>query len=665
MLEFVDNILTFGLLILLGAGFAFVARRVLGAPVGWPRSIIIGMILFSSVGGTIPWVVQQTGIRTTETTTTGVVVAVTVLLLVLAWAFFVSIAVLVVLELIVPTGTLGTPWGWVRTIRDRNRRTRRYLQVLGIATRNGLGSFLSSSTTGGSRTTRGGNTSSTARALRNALNEGGVTFIKIGQILSSRPDVVGPVFAAELSHLQASSTPVPWPQLEPVLSASQSRPLSEIFAEVNPEPLAVASVAQVHTATLITGESVVVKIQKPKAQAQVTADLDIVMRLARRLETSTQWGRNLGVVGMADGFASSLREELDYRIEVDNTQAVAASDPDSELRIPHVYEELSTSSVLVIERLSGIPLGSASERLEALTTEKRAFLADQLLGGVLRQIMVGGVFHADLHPGNVLLSPDAELQLLDFGSVGRLDDAARGALTTLVLSIDRGSSLGATDALMDLMDPPAMPVDDRLLEREIGQLLVRFRGGTRSTGGMFAQLFNLVNRWGFGVPPQIAAVFRTLASLEGSLRLLDPSFNLVVSARRHGEAFFADSMSPSSIREQVEAELVGLVPVIRRIPRRLDKITADLEKGRLAVNVRVLNDPADRGFLLGLTHQLVVALLASAITVAAIVLLTAQGGPMLTATIGFYDLLGFIFLFVGSVLGLRALILVFGHKWTP
>ncbi len=662
-----ENFVEFLLLIALAAGFGFVARRTLSVPVGWPRCLIVGMLLFSGIGVPAPWIAEQVGINSeSATTVTEVVVAVSVLALIVAWGFFASIAVLVVLELIIPTGSLGTPWGLVRSIRSRNRRTRRYLQVLAIATKHGLGGFLGSSTGRvGHGTGVSANTSATARALRGALNEGGVTFIKVGQMLSSRPDLVGPVFSAELAHLQAASTPLPWSQLEPVLVASQQRPLPDIFAEIDPEPLATASVAQVHTAVLATGEQVVVKIQKPQAQAQVTADLDIMLRLARRLETSTGWGRSLGVVKMAEGFAASLQEELDYRIEVDNTQAVAAAaGPDSPLKIPHVYAEFSSASVLVIEHLSGIPLGKAYDRINAFSPERRRQLADDLLGGVLQQVMVGGVFHADLHPGNVLIAADGELQLLDFGSVGRLDDIARDALTTLVLAIDRGSSTSATDALIALMDPPAGTFEERLLEREVGQLLVRYRGGSRSSGSMFGALFGLVNKWGFGVPPQVAAVFRTFASLEGTLRLLDPDLNLVVASRKHGEALFAASMKPSSIRHQVESELMGVLPILRRIPRRLDRITADLEQGRTSINLRFLSDPDDRHFLLGLTHQLVVAVLASSATLAAVALIIAPGGPMLTASVGFYDLIGFGLLFVASMLSLRTLVVVFRRSWS-
>lgn len=666
-MAFFDGIFEFLILVLLGVGFAFVARRTLSVPVGWPRSIIVGMILFTSIGGVAPWVFAETGISDdTTTTVTEAVVAVSVIALILAWGYFASIAVLVVLELIIPTGSFGTPWGLVRSIRDRNRRTRRYVQVLAIATKHGLGGFLGSSTAKSSRAIDArARSTGTARALRGALNEGGVTFIKVGQMLSTRPDVIGPEFTEELSHLQAESTPVPWTQLEPILAASQPRPLAEIFAEINPEPLATASVAQVHTAVLLSGEPVVVKIQKPQAQAQVTADLDIMMRLAARLERSTEWGRSLGVVKMADGFATSLREELDYRVEVDNTQAVDTSaGPESPLKIPHVYEDLSSATVLVLERLSGTPLGKAGDLIAELPVEHRRALADKLLGGVLHQVMVGGVFHSDLHPGNVLLSPDGQLQLLDFGSVGRLDDVAREAIIGLVLAIERGSSASTTDALITLMDPPADTIDERQLEREVGQLVVRFRGGTRRSGSMFNALFGLVNRWGFGVPPQVAAVFRTFASLEGTLRLLDPDVNLVAAARRHGEELFSATLTPSSLKQQVENELLSYLPLLRRIPRRLDRISSDLEQGRTSVNLRLLSDTADRHFLLSLVHQIVVAILASSATLAAVALIIAPGGPMLTPTVGFYDLLGFGLLFVASMLTLRTLVLVFRRSWS-
>jgi ubiquinone biosynthesis protein len=656
----VNDLLNLIALIIAAAGVAFVGRRVLGVPVGWPRSIIVGMIMISSLSPILPLVADSVGVAETSTATPDILLDVVVLLLILAWTFFLGIALLVVLELIIPTGTLGTPLTWVRTFRERNRRSRRYLQVLTIATRNGLGGFLGRSSRASAHTA---GTSLTAQALRKALNDGGVTFIKIGQMLSTRPDLIGPEFAAELSGLQTSSTPSDWATMEAALTASLGRPATEAFAEIDREPMAVASVAQVHAAQLHTGEAVVLKIQKPGARQQVTADLDIVGRLARRLERSTVWARSLGVVALADGFSSALREELDYRIEAENTAAIQAStDADSGLRIPLVYREFSSSTVLVLERLDGNPLGAASEQLAAMDLADRRALADQLLRAVLHQVMVGGVFHADLHPGNVILQPAGQLGMFDFGAVGRLDDQARDAVTTLLLAIDRGSGVSATDALIDLVDPPAAPVDERRLERDVGQLLIRFRGGTQNTAGMFAALFGLVTRYGFGVPTQIAWLFRTLASLEGTLRLIDPEFDLVQAARRQGTSLM--DASPESLRDQLTADLFSLLPTLRRLPRRLNKITADFQQGRTTLNVRMLGDPGDRSFLLNLTQQVIIAVLASAATISAIILLTATGGPQLSPTIGLYTIYGYCLLFVGCVLALRALILIFRRSWS-
>jgi ubiquinone biosynthesis protein len=208
-------------------------------------------------------------------------------------------------------------------------------------------------------------------------------------------------------------------------------------------------------------------------------------------------------------------------------------------------------------------------------------------------------------------------------------------------------------------------VDERLLERDIGQLMVRFRAGAGQHRELFSQLFGLVSRHGFAVPPQIAAVFRTLAALEGTLRRLDPSVDLVTSTRRQADNLLAEQLSPGAVRSQLQSELFKLVPLLRRLPRRVNKISESLDRAQLSVNVRLLADGRDRDFLLGLTQQVIVAVLAAASTVAAILLVTAPGGPQLSYGISFYAILGYCLLFIGCVLALRALVLVFRRSWSP
>jgi ubiquinone biosynthesis protein len=641
---------------------AFFARRILGAPVGWPRSVLVGLIMVSLLGNMLPGLAQTIGLVDASGRVSQPALAGVMLGLIVAWAFFLSIAALVVLELIVPTGSVRSPMHALRELRQRLRRSRRYLEVLTIAARHGLGGFLRRSRR---PTPTLPHESLVPRALRLALNDAGVTFIKFGQMLSTRPDLMPAAYIRELSMLQMSSAPLEWAQIEPELRASLGSRLSESFAEIDPEPLATASVGQVHAGVLVTGKPVVIKIQKRSARAQVTADIDIVQRLARRLDTSTAWGRSVGVLELADGFTHSLLEELDYTIEADNMAAVAAAGDAQQVAIPHVYADLSSATVLVMQRLSGRTVGAASDIIAAMPIEVRASAADKLLGAVLRQIMVEGVFHADLHPGNVLVDAGGQLGLLDFGSVGRLDNGSREALAMLMMAIDRDSSLAATDALLDLLDPPAEGLNERLLERDVGQLMARFRSGGVRHPELFGQLFGLVSRHRLGVPPQIAAAFRTLAALEGTLRLLDPSIDLVASTRRQTDELLSQQLTPGGLRKQLDSELLNLVPLLRRLPRRLNKISEGLEQGQLSLNVRVLADPGDRGFLLSLTHQVIVAVLAAAATVAAIVLLTATGGPRLAPGISWYSILGYCLLFVGCVLALRALVLVFRRPWAP
>ena len=191
-----------------------------------------------------------------------------------------------------------------------------------------------------------------ARSLRLALTEGGVTFVKLGQMLSTRADLLPAPFVAELSSLQDDVPPEPWEAVAPVIEAELGRPVDEVFTEVDRTPLAAASVGQVHAARLADGTEVVVKVQRPHARRQATGDLDIVLRLAAWLDRSTSWGRRLGVRDLARGFAASLEEELDYRTEVANMRAVAATlDPDGPVRVPQAWPELSGRRVMVIERL--------------------------------------------------------------------------------------------------------------------------------------------------------------------------------------------------------------------------------------------------------------------------------------------------------------------------
>ncbi|GAA3474486.1 ABC1 kinase family protein [Nonomuraea roseola] len=632
---------------------ALFARRALGVPVGWPRSIVMGLFM----GAAVSWAVGHFGELTGSFVDGEVVVPLgtlfVILSLIAAWVFVIGLIVLVLLEVFVPTGTLPSPMTFLRGWKARRRRGRRYTQVIRIAAKHGLSGYL-----GGRRRSFEGQ-AKVARSLRDALNEGGVTFVKLGQTLSTRRDLIPEVFADQLASLQTRATPEPWTQIEQAIEQELGRPLAEVFASVEPEPLAAASVAQVHAAHLLDGTPVVLKVQRPGARKQVTSDVEIILRLARWLERATLWGRSLRVTRLAEGFAASLEEELDYTVELDNLRGVAAT-LDGGVDVPAAYERHSTSRLLVMERLEGTPVGSAGALLAAMPAQARKALAHRLLSEILRQLIRTGVFHADLHPGNILITGDGGLGLLDFGSVGRLDQATRNALGMLLLAIDKNDAIAATDALIEMLDRPE-GLAERELERELGQLMVRYRTGLGRGGssGMFASLFGLVHAHGFAVPPQIAAAFRALAALDGTLGLISPDLDVVEAAREQGREMMREATAPEAVRADLESRLAGYLPVLQRLPRRINKLAEDLEQGRITVNVRSLSDQRDRSYLTGLVQQVVVAILAAAATLGAIVLMAADTGPMITPSLRLFALVGCALLLVGFVLALRSLALVF------
>ncbi|MDQ0710462.1 ubiquinone biosynthesis protein [Arthrobacter woluwensis] len=640
---------------------ASVSRRLLGVPVGWPRSILVAFALTLFFSATVLLFLGAAGLDSQESVSRDPLAAVLVAGLSALWTFALGVAVLMAFEIMVPTGTLPNPFSWLRSARTHSRQAGRYTEVVRIASRHGLAlGFRGLSRHARDREDR------TARALRQTLEEAGVTFVKLGQMLSTRSDLLPAAYIRELSRLQSEVQPEPWDRIRQALDRELGRPAAEVFSHVDHVPLAAASVAQVHTATLgpvepdHTRPDVVLKIQRPSALQQVSLDISIIEQLARWLERTAPWARRLGAVALARGFADSLTEELDYRVEAENTRALAHANRGEELRVPQVHEELSTERLLVMERLHGVPLGRAGEQLAALNPATRRSLARTLLRATISQLTVDGVFHADLHPGNVLLCEDGRLALLDFGSVGRLESGSRRALASLLFAIDADDERLACDALLELLDPPTR-LDERRLTRELGQLMVRFRGGFGPQGGaaLFGKLFTLVLDHGFAVPPQIAAAFRALAALEGTLRLLDPGFDVIAEARELGSEQLEQEFTPERLRTELSRQALTLLPTLARLPRRVDRLADALEQGTLTARVRVLADDGDRGFLTRLFQQLIVAVLAAAATIGAVLLILDDSGPSLTASLSWHSFFGFTLLFAGFVLALRAVTLAF------
>ncbi|WP_338018301.1 ABC1 kinase family protein [Streptomyces taklimakanensis] len=644
---------------------AVVARRLLGLRIGKVRALLtgcVGLLVAGVVGTPMGPAASRTPLVTVQ----------------LGAALIAAMIFLALSEAVVPSGSVRGMIRWPGAVRRRLARSRRYTQLSRIAVRHGLRRFLTGRPRRAGRSPQ--DQAELARSLRLALEEAGATFVKLGQVLSSRYDLLPDVFVDELSSLQHEVSPEPWPDIERVLAEDLGASPAEVFAEFDPEPLAAGSMAQVHRARLRDGQAVAVKVQRPGARQIVERDLDILFRISDMLERHTGWGRTVGSRELAQGFADSLHEELDFRTEARNTMAVAANAAPSEdvgpaggdgdgttgspegrspgttprVRFPRVHRELCGERVLVVEWLDGVTLNRADAVIDARGLD-RGELARDLLGCLLGQIMSEGVFHADPHPGNVLVLEDGRLGLVDFGSVGRIDQMLRSSLRNLLLAIDRSDPPAMSDALLELVERPE-EIDEERFKRALGRFTARhLTSGTPPSREMFTDLFLIVAQYGLTMPPEVAAAFRALTTLEGSLNRLVPGFDIVEEARSFASSELTRRLSPRHLGRSLTDEAAAVLPMLLRLPRRAERVSSALEHGRLSINVRLLADERDRRFIRSIVRDVLLAFIGGLTGVLGMLLLAAEGGPRISGSLRLFEVFGYNMLLVSSVLMLRVL----------
>ena len=595
------QVLSLVMLILVLLGLGKLASRLMDVPFSLPRLALAALLgaPLGAVGAILAYYGTLEALYTTDPAQMDRPGFMALMLFAMAVG---SMLAFVTLELLLPRGTRVRPVAMLRETSDLFGRLGRYRAILWILVRHGLGGYVIGRREGV------GDTSvqrRLARSLARSMEEAGVVFVKLGQVLATRRDLLPPVFVEELGRLHSEVARVPYERIRDCVAAELGRDVDEVFAEFDPAPLAAASIAQAHPARLLSGEEVVVKVQRPGIGPVVRRDLDILRRLARRLEEHTDWGPAIGVRDLADGFAEALLEELDFETEAANIAAVAEATADSSVRIPQVYEAYTSRRVLVMERLHGRQIDDAD-----LSEEHGKEVAGVLLDCLMEQVLSSGIFHADPHPGNILLLDDGGVGLLDYGSVGRLDGRTREALQLMLLAIDRSDGALFTDTLLDVVDDPG-EIDVERLRRSLGQFMARhLHGGATASMRMFTELLMLVTRFGLVLPAELAAVFRALATLEGTLVFLAPGFDTVSEAKRYAGARLSAQLDTGNLREVAVGELLALMPTLRRLPRRLDRITDQLHRGRFTVQARLFAHPEDRRLLRSVMRRAVMTVLA-------------------------------------------------------
>jgi ubiquinone biosynthesis protein len=417
--------------------------------------------------------------------------------------------------------------------------------------------------------------------FREALEELRTTFVKLGQLLSSRPDLLPDVYIDELGKLVDHVQPLPFSPLREAIAEDVGL---EQFASIDEEPLASASIAQIHAALLKSGREVVVKVRRPGIVEQVQLDLELLRKTAAVAEKHSSTARLLQLNALADELEQHLRGELNFVEEAHNAELIASviAEYHEHLFIPEVIHPYVTERVLVMERVHG----GKVEHDHGLDQEHAEELAQTLFRAYIRQVTVKGIFHADPHRGNVFLTPDGRLALLDFGLIGRLDDDTRTSLALLLLAIAQNRADDVADLILSL-SLTSTHSDEAGFVHELRRKLPRYQWRPLAdikTGEGLADLQRLCLVHGIALPTSFALVGKTLSQAESIARTLDPTLDPVEVIRAEGWAVMAQEAEHRLEPNQLLAFGFTQFQPLLRFPRRLAQVVQKLETGGLKVN---------------------------------------------------------------------------------
>lgn len=459
--------------------------------------------------------------------------------------------------------------------------------------------------------------------LRLALTELGTTFVKLGQILSTRPDLVPPSYASELAKLQDQAAPVPFPQIRDAIESDLGIPLERAFERLDETPVASASIGQAHAANLADGTEVIVKVRRPGTVPLVETDLQILKNLAARVQRNPAWSEQFDFVTLLRDFSQTLHEELDYEQEAQNAaefQAMFQSEP--EVRIPVVYGEFSTARVMTLERMRGLRADDP-EALVQSGVDPRA-LGERLARMHLKMVFEHGLFHADPHPGNFFIEPvTGRVGLIDFGMAGRLSQLQRDHLAAFLIAVDGHDALRATDALLRLCRPRTAFNREELAE-DVERLIRRYYGKKLSMlrlSDVLRDVMDLMRRRHLALPTPYALLFKAWTMLEGVVMRLDPNASIATYISSHVQEVAASQYAPGAVLNRVRQSSFEAAEIGMELPRRLMLLLDDLERGTLAIQLRPTNTDEVLSRLERLTNRLVAAALTCAFIIGLAVLM--------------------------------------------
>jgi predicted unusual protein kinase regulating ubiquinone biosynthesis (AarF/ABC1/UbiB family) len=427
-----------------------------------------------------------------------------------------------------------------------------------------------------------------AAGLASALEELGPCFIKLGQLLSTRPDLLPANYIEALSRLQNTVVPVPSEKVIAIIESELGAPISELFESFDCEPLAAASMAQVHRAVLHDGSEVAVKVQRPGVRQRIEIDIEILHEVARFATRFTSYGKRYGFLQIVRELERSLNQELDFRLEAGSTRLIG--DQIAEFKLlttPKVYSDYTTRRVLTLSFVRGRQLAQVSrEELDELDSRS---IAKDLLSAYLKQMVIDGVFHCDPHPGNIFLADDGRLALMDFGMVGRFDADQKDKIILLLLAFSERLGERVADTYLDMIEIPK-DVDRRAFTQDVSALVSRYHdmsGGRMAIGTALLDLTKLAQSHSTPVPTSMTLLGKAMLNLDGTMRVLSPELDPVQLIRDYMLKVMEKRVIGQISPGRVFAWVIDMKRLFENSPRRTDMIIDKLANDQLTLRLEV------------------------------------------------------------------------------
>ena len=486
----------------------------------------------------------------------------------------------------------------------------------------------------------------TPEKVRLILEELGATYIKLGQVLSTRPDLIPKEYIDELSKLQDEALPLSFDEVREVVEQELGKSLEEIFAHFESTPIASASLAQVHRAKLRSGESVVVKVQRPNIARTIEADIALLHQLASLVEARVREARRYNLVGIVNEFAKTIRRELDFMREGRNAERFARNFSSVEyIRIPRIYWEYTTRRVLCMEYIEGVKI-SRVEELRARGFDL-TLIAERLAKAFMKQYFVDGFFQADPHPGNLLVLEGERIAMVDFGMVARIDSELKDKLADLAIAIvDRDVERVVEQLLrIGIVTPESDLAEFR---SDIEDLILEYydtRLSQVNVAALLNEMLEIALKHRVMMPPNFAFLIKSMVTIESVARALDPEFNFTLVAKPFVKEMIRQRLAPRRLAKDFLRELSTLVKSLGRIPAATEAVLRRAEEGRLTLQHRGFSELIYELELM--SNRISFALITSAIVVGSALIMQTDKGP---SFLGYplFGILGFLF---ASVLG--------------